>query len=155
MIDTLTSKLLANGYVQNSYDKCIFNKWHDTEGVQSTIGIHMDDCFISCVVPEIFESIEQWFAEEFEDLNVTSGSVHQFTGMTLDYTQPDKLIVTMKNQIDNLLEKTGIKGAAVNPAEANLFVVKDASPALDRKKADEFHSVIASINFITKRIKPE
>jgi hypothetical protein len=43
----------------------------------------------------------------------------------------------------------------VNPAEANLFVVNDASPALDRKKADEFHSVIASINFITKRIKPE
>ena len=82
--DTLSSKLLANGYVQNSYDKCIFNKWHDTEGVQSTIGIHMDDCFISYVVPEILESIVQWFAEEFEDLNVTRGSVHQFTGMTLD-----------------------------------------------------------------------
>jgi hypothetical protein len=44
------------------------------------------------VVPEILESIVQWFAEEFEDLNVTRGSVHQFTGMTLDYTQQDKLI---------------------------------------------------------------
>jgi len=149
--DTLSSKLLANGYVQNSYDKCIFNKWHDTEGVQSTIGIHMDDCFISCVVPEIFESIEQWFAEEFEDLNVTRGSVHQFTGMTLDYTQPDKLIVTMKNQIDNLLEKTGTKGTAVNPAEADLFVINDASPALDREKADAFHSVIASTSAISQR----
>ena len=74
--DTLSSKLLANGYVhQNSYDKCIFNKWRDTEGVQSTIsGIHVDECFISCVVPEILESIVQWFAEEFEDLNVPGGA---------------------------------------------------------------------------------
>jgi len=153
--DTLSSKLLANGYVQNPYDKCIFNKWHDTEGVQSTIGIHVDDCFISCVVPEILESIVHWFAEEFEDLNVTRGSVHQFTGMTLDYTQPDKLTVTMKNQIDNLLEKTGTKGTAVNPAEADLFIIDATSPSLDRKRKDEFHSIIASISYIAKRIKPE
>ena len=153
--DTLSSKLLANGYVQNPYDKCIFNKWHELEGVQSTIGIHVDDCFISCVVPEILESIVHWFAEEFEDLNVTRGSVHQFTGMTLDYTQPDKLTVTMKNQIDNLLEKTGTKGTAVNPAEADLFIIDATSPSLDRKTKDEFHSIIASISYIAKRIKPE
>ena len=153
--DTLSSKLFANGYVQNSYDKCIFNKWHDTEGVQSTIGIHVDDCFISCVVPEILESIVQWFAEEFEDLNVTRGIVHQFTGMTLDYTQPDKLIVTMKNQIDNLLEKTGTTGTAVNPAEADLFIIDATSPSLERERKDEFHSIIASISYIAKRIKPE
>jgi hypothetical protein len=150
--DTLSSKLLANGYVQNPYDKCIFNKWHEFEGVQSTIGIHVDDCFISCVVPEILESIVHWFAEEFEDLNVTRGSVHQFTGMTLDYTQPDKLTVTMKNQIDNLLEKTGTKGTAVNPAEADLFIIDATSPSLDRKRKDEFHSIIASISYIAKRI---
>jgi hypothetical protein len=96
-----------------------------------------------------------WFAEEFEDLNVTRGSVHQFTGMTLDYTQPDKLTVTMKNQIDNLLEKTGTKGTAVNPAEADLFIINPTSPSLDRKSKDEFHSIIASISYIAKRIKPE
>ena len=153
--DTLSSKLLANGYVQNPYDKCIFNKWHELEGVQSTIGIHVDDCFISCVVPEILESIVHWFAEEFEDLNVTRGSVHQFTGMTLDYTQPDKLTVTMKNQIDNLLEKTGTKGTAVNPAEADLFIIDATSPSLDKKTKEEFHSIIASMSYIAKRIKPE
>jgi hypothetical protein len=153
--DTLSSKLLANGYVQNPYDKCIFNKWHESEGVQSTIGIHVDDCFISCAVPEILESIVQWFAEEFEDLNVTRGDVHQFTGMTLDYTEPDKLIVTMKNQIDNLLEKTGVKGTAVNPSEADLFTIDINSPKLERKRADEFHSIVATISYIAKRIKPE
>ena len=153
--DTLSSKLLANGYVQNPYDKCIFNKWHESEGVQSTIGIHVDDCFISCAVPEILESIVQWFAEEFEDLNVTRGSVHQFTGMTLDYTQPDKLLITMKNQIDNLLLKTGTTGTAVNPAEADLFTIDATSPSLDRKRKDDFHSIIASISYIAKRIKPE
>jgi hypothetical protein len=153
--DTLSSKLLANGYVQNPYDKCIFNKWHESEGVQSTIGIHVDDCFMSCVVPKILESIVQWFAEEFEDLNVTRGSVHQFTGMTLDYTQQDKLFVTMKNQIDNLLEKTGTKATAVSPSEADLFVIDATSPALSEKQSDEFHSIVATISYIAKRIKPE
>jgi hypothetical protein len=92
------------------------------------------------VVPEILESIVHWFAQEFEDLNVTRGRVHQFTGMTLDYTQPDKLTVTMKNQIDNLPEKTGTKGTAVNPAEADLFIIDATSPSLERKTKDEFHS---------------
>jgi hypothetical protein len=153
--DTLSSKLLANGYIQNPYDKCIFNKWHESKGVQSSIGIHVDDCFISCVVPEILESIVQWFAEEFEDLNVTRGNVHQFTGMTLDYTEQDKLIVTMKNQIDNLLQKTGTTGTAVSPAEADLFTIDATSPTLDNKRKEEFHSIIATISYIAKRIKPE
>jgi hypothetical protein len=115
----------------------------------------VDDCFISCAVPEILESIVQWFAEEFEDLNVTRGSVHQFTGMTLDYTQSDKLIVTMKNQVNNLLEKTGTTGTAVNPAEADLFIIDSTSPSLERERKDEFHSIKASISYIAKRIKPE
>ena len=153
--DTLSSKLLANGYIQNPYDQCIFNKIHMQEGVQSTIGIHVDDCFISCVIPAILESIVEWFAEAFEDLNVTRGSVHQFTGMTLDYTQHDKLIVTMKNQIDNLMERTGSKSKAVTPSESDLFVVDTTSPKLDRKRDEEFHSIVATISYIAKRIKPE
>ena len=153
--DTLSSKLVANGYVQNPYDKCIFNKWHQSESVQSTIGIHVDDCFISCVLPEILESIVQWFAEEFEDLNVTRGPVHQFTGMTLDYTQTGKLYVTMKNQIDTLLDKTGVEGTSVSPAGADLFTIDADSPNLNSKMKDDFHSIIASVSYIAKRIKPE
>lgn len=153
--DTLSSKLKANGYVQNPYDKCIFNKWHESEGVQSTIGIHVDDCFISCVIPGILESIVEWFREEFEDLNVTRGTVHQFTGMTLDYTEPDKLKITMKNQIDNLLEKTGVKAKAVSPSEDDLFDIDETSQLLTIEQKDKFHSIIASISYIAKRIKPE
>jgi hypothetical protein len=61
----------------------------------------------------------------------------------------------MKNQIDNLLEKTGVKGTAVNPSEADLFTIDATSPNLDRKRADEFHSIVATISYIAKRIKPE
>ena len=99
--DTITEKLLKMGYVQNPYDKCIFNKWHQTEGVQSTIGIHVDDCFISCANNDVLESILKWFTEEFEELSVTRGLVHQFTGMTLDFREPEKLIITMKNILPN------------------------------------------------------
>ena len=37
--DTIKEKLLKNGYVQNPYEPCIFNKWHEDKQVQSTIGV--------------------------------------------------------------------------------------------------------------------
>ena len=37
--DTIKEKLLKNGYAQNPYEQCIFNKWHEDNQVQSTIGV--------------------------------------------------------------------------------------------------------------------
>ena len=61
----------------------------------------------------------------------------------------------MKNQIDNLLEKTGMSATAVSPSEADLFTIDSSSQSLDEKRKEEFHSIIASISYIAKRIKPE
>ena len=41
--DTIKEKLLKNGYVQNPYEPCTFNKWHADKQVQSTIGVYVDD----------------------------------------------------------------------------------------------------------------
>ena len=41
--DTIKEKLLKNGYVQNPYEPCIFNKWHTDKQVQSTIGVYVVD----------------------------------------------------------------------------------------------------------------
>ena len=41
--DTISSKLLKHGFIQNPYEPCIFNKWHKAEQVQSTISVYVDD----------------------------------------------------------------------------------------------------------------
>lgn len=153
--DTLSAKLIANGYIQNPYDKCIFNKWHEIEGVQSTIGIHVDDCFISCAIPQVCESIVEWFGDEFEDVTITRGSVHQYTGMTLDFSHPNKLYVTMGHHIKELIENNKITAKAVSPSTSDLFRIDEQSPVLSEDKRDKFHSIVATASYIAKRIKPE
>jgi hypothetical protein len=46
--DTIKEKLIKNGYVQNPYEPCIFNKWHEDKQVQSTIGVYVDDLITTC-----------------------------------------------------------------------------------------------------------
>ena len=46
--DTIKEKLLKNGYEQNPYEPCIFNKWHGDTQVQSTIGVYVDDLITIC-----------------------------------------------------------------------------------------------------------
>ena len=46
--DTIKENLIKNGYVQNPYEPCIFNKWHADKQVQSTIGVYVDDLITTC-----------------------------------------------------------------------------------------------------------
>ncbi len=55
--DTIKEKFIKNGYVQNPYEPCIFNKWHEDKQVQSTIGVYVDDLITTCKNTEIAESI--------------------------------------------------------------------------------------------------
>jgi len=153
--DTFRAKLEANGYKCNPYDPCIFNKWHELERVQSTIGIHVDDCFISCSNLDIAEGIVQFLHEEFEELNVVRGLVHSYTGMMLDFSVAGIVRVTMNGIIGELLQKCNITTSAPTPAKDDLFLDDPNSPALDAKRRELFHSIVASCAYIGKRIKPE
>ena len=63
--DTIKEKLLKNGYIQNPYEPCIYNKWHEDKQVQSTIGVYVDDLITTCKDTGIAESIITWLLSEF------------------------------------------------------------------------------------------
>ena len=153
--DTFRGKLEANGYTCNPYDPCIFNKWHELEGVQSTVGIHVDDCFISCVSLDIAEGIVEWLHDEFQELNVVRGHLHSYTGMMLDFSIPGEVHITMDGLINELLQKCNVSKSARTPALKNLFDDDVNSPPLNDEKRELFHSVVMSCAYIAKRIKPE
>ena len=58
--DTIKSILIENGYIQNPYEPCIFNKWFEEKQVQSTIGVYVDDLITTCKDTEIAESVITW-----------------------------------------------------------------------------------------------
>ena len=153
--DTIKEKLLQQGYVQNPYEPCIFNKWHDDAQVQSTIGVYVDDLLTTCKNSDIAESIITWLEAEFDELKVTRGKIHKFTGMTFDFSEKQKLKITMKKSIEEVLKRNTVTGFAATPSTEDLFQIDEMSPRLSKPEAEKFHSEVASINYIAKRIKPE
>ncbi len=148
-------KLLEQGYVQNPYEPCVFNKWHDDAQVQSTIGVNVDDLITTCKNSDIAESVITWLEAEFDELKVTRGKIHKFTGMTFDLSEKKKLKITMKKSIDEVLKRNTVTGFAATPSTEDLFQIDEMSPRLSKLEAEKFHSEVASVNYIAKRIKPE
>jgi hypothetical protein len=44
----IRSKLLRNGFVENPYDVCVFNK-AEADGSQTTVVLHVDDLMVTSV----------------------------------------------------------------------------------------------------------
>ena len=88
----LSSKLLSWGFVINPYDWCVANKMID--GKQCTIVWHVDDLKISHVDADTVTSTIKLIDDEFGNeapITVTRGKVHDYLGMTLDYTEKGKV----------------------------------------------------------------
>lgn len=128
--DTICSKLIDKGYKQNPYEPCIFNKWHHDRQVKSTVALYVDDLFISCRSGEVIEEMLAWLKEQFEELTITRGLIHQFTGMTFDFTVPNKVFVSMERLINDLLKSNGITELASKPYNEKLFHIEETSAPL-------------------------
>jgi len=117
--------------------------------------VYVDDLITTCKNTAIAESVITWLESEFDELKVTRGKVHKFTGMLFDFTDGRQLKITMKKSLDDILKRNNITGSAATPTTPDLFQIDDASPRLDESKAEKFHSEVASISYVVKRIKPE
>jgi hypothetical protein len=87
----LSSKLVEWGYEINPYDWCVANKMVD--GKQCTILWHVDELKISHVdsnvVTKVISTINEEFGKE-APITVKRGKVHDYLGMTLDYSKKGK-----------------------------------------------------------------
>jgi hypothetical protein len=156
----LSGFLIDNGFVLNPYDECVANK--DIKGSQCTIVWHVDDLKISHVDPQVTADIVQLLQEKYgtEDAPVTvsHGKVHDYLGMTLDYTQPNKVIINMDQYVNELLDNVPEDygtGIATTPAATHLYDVNPDAEKLEQKKAELFHTLTAKLLFLSKRARPD
>jgi hypothetical protein len=94
----LSQKLIDWGYYEsNYYDRCTFNKMID--GNQITIQFHVDDLKIShvkqSVIDEVLVDSNNKFGTSKKPLAATTGDVHDYLGLTIDYSKKNKAIFTM------------------------------------------------------------
>lgn len=83
-------------FKKNPYDSCVVNK--TSNGKQCTIVFHVDDLKISHKDETVVTSIIKELNDRYGDimpLSISRGKVHEYLGMTLEFTTADKLIITM------------------------------------------------------------
>ena len=93
-------------------------------------------------------------------MTVKRGKVHEYLGMTIDYSKPGQAKVTMLNYFEEILtafaksypKATGTKSSA---APENLFVVNEECEKLSTDKSVQFHNLVAKKLYATKRARPD
>jgi hypothetical protein len=105
-----SSSLEKRGFVLSPCDPCVRNK--TIKGKQITICFHVDDCKISHVSEKVVDYTVAWLRQEYESIftNGTGkmkearGKVHTYLGMTLDFTTPKLVKVTMIDYVNEIIE---------------------------------------------------
>jgi hypothetical protein len=154
----LSAQLTVWGFTPNPYDSCVMNK--DINGKQCTVLWHVDDLKISHVDPKVVTSIIDMLEAEFgreAPLTKTRGKIHEYLGMTINFSEDGKVKFSMidyvKNILDSLPEDMG--GEAATPASKFLFEVNDDAEKLDSETGDFFHHNTAKLLFLCKRARPD
>jgi hypothetical protein len=154
----LSGYLQEMGFKLNPYDRCVANKMID--GKQCTTLWHVDDLKISHVKDEVIEDVISTLSERYgkeAPLVVTRGKVHDYLGMTLDFSVKGKVKVIMKDYIQDMLDElpTDMDGASATPAGEHLFTVNEHPVPLDEATSQMFHTNTAKLLFLSKQARPD
>jgi hypothetical protein len=154
----LSSQLNKWGFEANPYDPCVVNKV--INGKQCTILWHVDDLKIShCdpeVVTEVIDMVEAEFGKE-APLTKTRGKVHEYLGMTIDFSTDGKVRFSMIDYVQAILDNLpeDMDGESATPASNHIFDVDTSCEKLDAETADLFHHYTAKLLFLCKRARPD
>jgi hypothetical protein len=137
----LSDRLQEWGFEINPYDWCVANKMVNEK--QCPILWHVDDLKISHVDANVVTNeigqLESAFGKE-APLTIRRGKLHDYLGMTIDYSVAGKVSFTMIDFIEGMLAKipADMDGEAATPAGNHLFDVSEstADMLLDQEKAD-------------------
>jgi hypothetical protein len=154
----LSTKLVQWGFVINPYDWCVANK--TINGKQCTILWHVDDLKISHVDSKVNDTIIDLLETEFgkeAPLTITRGRVHDYLGMTLDYTEKGKVKIKMIDYVTKMLAELPeeMSGEAPTPAGNHLFAVDEKQTKVNEQQAQFFHTYVAKTLFLCKRSRPD
>jgi hypothetical protein len=133
--DKLSKQLIDWEYEPNCYDRCTFNKMID--GNQITIQFHVGDLKIShlkqMVIDSVLADLNNKFGTTKKPLSATTGHVHDYLGITIDYSEIGKVKFTMYDYLEDILDEMpdDMNGTAPTAASDNLFDVNEDSSSTE------------------------
>ena len=151
--EDLRSTIEQDGFVENPYDVCVFNKTC-TDGTQTTIVLHVDDLMVSNVHESNLDAFYDHLKEVYKETRVVKGRVLDYVGMTFDFTKTGEVKVTMGNCVNDILGCCENVKETSTPASSALFDVRATTKATAEESA-WFHSMTAKVLYLAKRVRPE
>jgi hypothetical protein len=151
--DHLRATLMSMGYTVSKIDPCVFFKTQD--GKQCTIGTHVDDLFIASQCQSMGKEVLDKLKEVYETISVHDGDVHNYLGMTFDFTVKGKVTVGMEGYVQDVLSTYRVTKVAKTPATTHLYEIDEKSPKLTARESEEFHSATAKLLYLSLRTRPD
>ena len=95
--------------MQNEYDMCTFNKM--VNGEQITVQFHVDNLKVfhkeESILKEFLGDLRSEFGQE-DELPEITGLVHEYFGITIDYSIAGKVVFTMFDYLEDLIVEAAI-----------------------------------------------
>ena len=149
----------GKGFVFNPYDACVANR--DVNGLQHTVRFHVDDLMSSHLDAKVNDKFYKWLNEMYGahgDVTCTRGPVHDYLGMSFDFSEKGKVLIDMVKYIESMVDeysvKLGASDTAPTPAADDLFAASTGQ-LLCKADKDEFHTFVAKGLFVCKRAQPD
>ena len=127
---------------------------------QCTIPWHFDDLKKSCVNPDVVYSVLGEIDAEYAriaKMTITRGKVHKYLRMTIDFSWPGKVILSMIDYIVKMLDDIpeDMMGESFTPAAHHLFDIAEYATKLSQAGADIFHHFVAKLLYLSMRARPD
>ena len=116
--------------------------------------MHADNLLVTAADPKALDAFGVYLNSDYAETKTTSGRVLDYLGMSLDFTAPGRVAVTMKNCTDDLIAGSGMTKGKSTSATTALFVVRDA-PKATEAEAKLFHTQVAKLLYFAKRVRPD
>jgi hypothetical protein len=160
----LSTALEELNFKINPYDFCVANK--EINGKQCTIVWHVNDLKVSHVDPKVVTTVLNLLDAKYGQevvggkrapLTINRGKIHDYLGMTLDYSEKGCIKIDMTEYVAKILEEMpeDMAGTATLPAANHLFRITADIPFLDEPTSDFFHATVAKLLFLCKRGRPD
>jgi hypothetical protein len=151
--DMISTDLKQAGFQQHPLDPCIFFKIEGQKKVFITL--YVDDLLVTSTHQSLLESTYNLLIHKYKSVTRINGSIHNYVGMTYDFSESGSVKITMEKYIDEIIKEFNIQDEYTSPATDHLFQVKDRNNDINTIDNDKFHRGVAKLLYIAKRVRPD
>lgn len=149
----LRKTLEEDGFICNSYDKCIFNKIVD--GNQTTVTIHVDDLKISSCSQEEIEKVLKHLERTYKNITINRGNKLDYLGMELDLSENGICKIYMTKMVNECIMEYNIQNVSKTPANNSIFEINVNGELLNNLEREKLHSMVQKLLYLSKHGRPD